>query len=126
VTSTERYVNSSSQKSEFDKVLDERRSISEDTLSWDILKVTRKHFGDTEENNARKFEAFMGAFIVNAAMRLYDKGLEESAFRILGQAKTVLETKRKLAQEIETIRAKTDENAIDIFDLLGIMKDEAE
>ena len=112
-------MDSTSRKSEFDKVLDELKRISEETLSWDILAMTRKHFGGTEEEDARKYEAFMGAFITNAAMRLYDKGLEEAAFKNLEQAKTILEAKRKLAREAEAIRAKTQEDAIDVSDLLG-------
>jgi hypothetical protein len=122
-TSTERYVDSTSQRSEFDKVLDELGRISEDTLSWDILKATRKHFGDTEEDNARKFEAFMGSYIINAATYLYDKGLVDGAFKKLEQAKTVLEAKRKLAQEVEAIRAQTEEDAFDVSDMLGLFGD---
>jgi hypothetical protein len=120
VTSKERYVDSISQKSEFDRVLDELGRISQETLSWDILRMTRKHFGDTEEHNARKFETFMGAFIINAATELYDKGLVDVAFAKLQQAKTILEAKRKLAQEVEAIRAKTEEDAFDVSDMLGL------
>jgi hypothetical protein len=120
VTSRERYVDSTSQKSEFDRVLDELGRISQETLSWDILRMTRKHFGDTEEHNARKFEAFMGAFIINAATELYDKGLVNVAFAKLEQAKTILEAKRKLAQEVEAIRAKTEEDVFDISAMLGL------
>lgn len=94
--------------------------ISQETLSWDILRMTRKHFGDTEEHNARKFETFMGAFIINAATELYDKGLVDVAFAKLQQAKTILEAKRKLAQEVEAIRAKTEEDAFDVSDMLGL------
>jgi hypothetical protein len=120
VTSKERYVDSTSQKSEFDRVLDELGRISQETLSWDILRMTRKHFGDTEEDNARKFEAFMGAFILNAAGELYDKGLIDVAFAKLEQAKTVLEAKQKLAQEVAAIRAQTEEDAFDISAMLGL------
>ncbi|MDR2179459.1 MAG: hypothetical protein LBP21_04055 [Synergistaceae bacterium] len=120
VTSKERYVDSTSQKSEFDRVLDELGRISQETLSWDILRMTRKHFGDTEEHNARKFEAFMGAFIVNAALELYEKGFAEAAFAKLEQAKTILEAKRKLAQEVEAIRAKREEDVFDVAAMLGL------
>ena len=120
VTLQERYVDSTSQKSEFDRVLDELGRISEETLSWDILRMTRKHFGDTEEHNARKFEAFMGAFILNAAIRLCDQGLTDVAFAKLEQVKKILEAKKKLAQEVETIRAKTEEDAFDISAMLGL------
>jgi hypothetical protein len=120
VTSQERYVDSTSQKSEFDRVLDELGRISHETLSWDILRMTRKHFGDTEEHKARKFEAFMGAFIINAAAELFDKGLIDVAFAKLEQAKTILEAKRKLAQEVEAIRAKTEGDFFDVSDMLGL------
>jgi hypothetical protein len=118
-TSTERYVDSTSQKSEFDRVLDELGRISQETLSWDILRWTRKHFGDREEDNARKFEAFMGAFIINAASALCDKGLADEAFKRLDQAKAILEAKLKLSREIEAIRSKTEEEAFDVSDMLG-------
>ncbi|MDR1623146.1 MAG: hypothetical protein LBS00_12300 [Synergistaceae bacterium] len=124
VTSKERYVDSTSQKSEFDRVLDELGRISQETLSWDILRLTRKHFGDTEEHKARKFEAFMGAFVINAATELYDRGLVDVAFAKLEQAKTILEAKRKLAQEVEAIRAKTEEDAFDVFAILGLGTDD--
>jgi hypothetical protein len=120
VTSKERYVDSTSQKSEFDRVIDELGRISQETLSWDILRMTRKHFGDTEEDNARKFEAFMGAFIINAATELYDKGLINVALAKLEQAKTILEAKQKLAQEVAAIRAQSEEDAFDISAMLGL------
>jgi hypothetical protein len=120
VTSTERYVDSTSQKSEFDRVIEELGRICEDTLSWDILKMTRKHFGDTEEDNARKFDAFMGSYILVAATRLYDYGLTDAAFKRLEQAKTVLEAKQKLTQEVEAIRAKTKDDAFDVSDMLDL------
>jgi hypothetical protein len=123
VTSTERYVDSTSQKSEFERVIEELGRICEDTLSWDILKMTRKHFGGTEEDNARKFEAFMGSYIVQAATRLYDYGLVDAAFKKLDQAKVILEAKRKLTQEVEAIRAKTEEEAFDVSDMLGLFGD---
>jgi hypothetical protein len=123
VLSTERYVDSTSRKSEFDRVLNELGRISQDALSWDILRLTRKHFGDREEDNARKFEAFMGAFITNAAIALYDKGLADEAFKRLDQAKTILEAKQKLNRETEAIRSKTEADAIDVSDMLGLGSD---
>jgi len=123
--SKERYVDSTSQKTEFDKTIDELARISLDTLSWDVLKLTKKHFGDTEADNARKLEAFLGGFIVNAAASLYDKGLSAVAYKKLDEAKKVLETKQKLAQEVEAIRLKTEESSIDVSDLLGFFSDEA-
>ena len=70
VNSNQRYVDSTSQKSEFDKVLDELASISKEMLDWNVEKFTRKH-GEGEENAlSRKWEAFLGGFITNAAMEL--------------------------------------------------------
>ena len=87
--------------------------------------MTKKHFGDTEEDNARKWEAYLGGFIVNAAAALYDKGLSAAAYKKLDEAKKVLETKQKLAQEVEAIRRKTEEDSIDVSDILGLFSDEA-
>ena len=125
VTSKERYVDSTSQKTEFDKVIGELARISLETLSWDILKVTKKHFGDAEEDNARKIEAFLGGFIINAATALFDRGLGAAAYKKLDEAKKVLEAKHKLAQEVEAIRLKTEEDSIDVSDILGLFSDEA-
>ncbi|GHV38821.1 hypothetical protein FACS1894187_18090 [Synergistales bacterium] len=120
VSSKERYVDSTSQKSEFDKVLDELANISRDTLSWNIIKATEKHFGGTEEENSRKLEAFLGAFIVNAATELYNKGLKDAAFNRLDQAKKILEARQKLEEESEVVRAKLEESAIDVSDMLDL------
>ncbi len=50
LNSNQRYVDSTSQKSEFDRVLDELASISRDMLDWDVEKFTKKHGGDTEDS----------------------------------------------------------------------------
>ena len=100
--------------------------ISVDTLSWDILKLTKKHFGDSEEANVRKLEAYLGGYIVNAAATLYDRGLKDVAYKKLYEAKKVLETKEKLTLEIEAIRAQTEKDSIDVSDMLGLFSDEAE
>ena len=125
MTSKERYVDSTSQKTEFEKVVGELARISLETLSWDIVKLTKKHFGDVEEDNARKMEAFLGGFIINAAATLFDKGLGAVAYKKLDEAKKVLDTKKKLVQEIEAIRLKTEEDSIDVSDMLGLFSDEA-
>ena len=126
MASKERYVDSTSNKTEFERVIGELARISLETLSWDIVKLTKKHFGDTEEDKARKLEAFLGGFIVNAAATLYDKGLGDVAYKKLDEAKKVLETKQKLTQEVEAIRLKTEEDSIDVSDMLGLFSDEAE
>ena len=126
LSSKERYVDSTSNKTEFEKTINELARISLETLSWDILKLTKKHFGDVEEDNARKLEAFLGGFIVNAAATLYDKGFAVVAYKKLDEAKKVLETKQKLAQEVEAIRFKTAQDSIDVSDMLGLFSDEVE
>ena len=67
----------------------------------------------------------MGGFIVNAAAALYDKGLGVAAHKKLDEARKVLEVKQKFAQEAEAIRRKTEENSIDVSDMLGLFSDEA-
>ena len=119
MNSNQRYVDSTSQKSEFDRVLDELASISRDMLDWDVEKFTKKHGGDTEDALSKKWEAFLGGFIVNAAMELYNRGYSEAAFRRLEQARTVLEAKKKLEVEVEAIKAKQDES-FDLSDMLGL------
>ncbi|MDR1731260.1 MAG: hypothetical protein LBR61_04115 [Synergistaceae bacterium] len=124
--SKQRYVDTTSQKTDFDKVLDELSSISQEKLSWDILRMTQKHFGDADEDNARKLDAFLGSFIVNAALELYDRGLGEFAHRRLEQAKAILEAKHKLGQEVAEIRSSAEEEAFDVSDLLGLDGGEAQ
>ena len=123
MNSNQRYVDSTSQKSEFDRVLDELASISRDMLDWDVEKFTKKHGGDTEDAFHLKLEAFLGGFIVNAAMELYNRGYSEAAFRRLEQARTVLEAKKKLEVEVEAIKAKQDES-FDLSDMLGLSEGE--
>ena len=123
LNSNQRYVDSTSQKSEFDRVLDELSSISRDMLDWDVEKFTKKHGGDTEDAFHLKLEAFLGGFIVNAAMELYNRGYSEAAFRRLEQARTVLEAKKKLEVEVEAIKAKQDES-FDLSDMLGLSEGE--
>jgi len=123
MNSNQRYVDSTSQKSEFDRVLDELASISRDMLDWDLEKFTKKHGGDTEDALSKKWEAFLGGFIVNAAVELYNRGYSEAAFRRLEQARTVLEAKKKLEVEVEAIKAKQD-GSFDLSDMLGLSEEE--
>ncbi|MDR1741489.1 MAG: hypothetical protein LBR38_06565 [Synergistaceae bacterium] len=118
--SKERYVDSSSFKTEFDRVLDEIASISDDLLAWEILKLTKLHFGDRDEDKARKMEAFLGAFIIKAASALFDRGQSEAAYRRLDEARAVLDAKGKLTDEADSIRMKLEETRIDVSDLLGL------
>ena len=84
--------------------------------------MTKKHFGNTEEENHRKLEAFLGAFIVNAASELFDRGLGKIAFDKLEQTKTILEAKQKLSQEVAAIRTKLEEESFDVSDMLELFE----
>lgn len=125
--SQERYVDSTSQKTEFERVLDDLAVISKDMLSWEVEKFTRKYQGegDEAESTARKFEAFLGGFITNAAMELYDRGYAEAALQRLEQAQKVLEARRKLESEVESIKARQEEDKVDLSDL-GLFDDDGE
>lgn len=122
VSSKERYVDSTSQKTEFDRMLDELSRISKDMLNWEVEKFTGKYQGDGDEATAtaRKFEAFLGGFITNAAMELYDRGYRDAAFQSLEQALKVLDAKRKLETEVESIKARNEEDSVDLSDMLGL------
>lgn len=131
-SSEERYVDSTSLKTQFDKVLEELGKISKDMLSWEVDKFTdkfTKKFQDDsmteEEANAKKFEAFLGGFITNAAMELYDRGYREAAFNRLEQTINVLEARRKLDNEVESIKARNDEDVVDLSDMLGLFVGDA-
>ena len=119
VNSNQRYVDSTSQKSEFDKVLDELSKISQEMLDWNVEKFTKKHGEDTGDALSRKWEAFLGGFVTNAAVELYNRGYREAAFKRLEQTRTVLEAKQKLEVEVQAIRAKQDES-FDLTDMLGL------
>ena len=88
--------------------------------------MTKRHFGDDEETNTRKLEAYLGGFIINAATVLHDKGLVDVAYKKLDEAKKVLDVKQKLAQEAEAIRIQTEGDNIDVSDILGLFSDEDE
>ncbi|MBQ7545147.1 MAG: hypothetical protein IJT02_09435 [Synergistaceae bacterium] len=130
-TSGERYVDSVSTKTEFDKMLDELAAISADLLAHEVekfaLKFTGKFQGDTDkaEADAKKFEAFLGGYITNAAMTLYDNGYRDAAIKRLEQARSILEARRKLEEETEAISSRVEENndAVDLSDILGLMGD---
>lgn len=101
-------------------MLEELERISKETLAWDIVRMTQKHFGDSPEQEVRKMEAFLGGFIINAASELYERGMKDVAFAKLAQAQKILEAKEKLASEVEAIKAKVTEDAVDLSDILGL------
>ena len=132
VTSGERYVDKVSTKTEFDKMLDELAAISKDLLSWQVEKFakqyTGKFHGDDDnktEADARKYEAFLGGYITNAAMLLYDNGYRDAAIKQLDQAQNILVARKKLEDETQAIRDRVEEEdaAVDLSDILGMFGD---
>ena len=127
--SGKRYVDAISQKTNFEKMLEELSRISQDMLSWEVEKFANKYTkryqgeGDAAEAASRKFEAFLGGFITNAAMELYDRGYQEAAFQRLEQTRSILEAKKKLENEVESIKARQEEDTIDLSDMLGLFGD---
>ena len=132
-TSGERYVDSISTKTEFDKMLDELENMSKDFLSWEAEKFMKKFMdkfksdsNNTEEHaKAKKFEAFLGGFIKEAAMILYDKGYGDLAIKRLEQAKSILETKKRLEEETLAINTRVEESGdmVDLSDILSLLGD---
>lgn len=130
-TSGERYVDKVSTKTEFDRMLDELAAISKDLLSWEAEKFAKAYTGrftegsDTSQSDARKYEAFLGGYITNAAMLLYDKGYREAAIKQLEQAKSILEARKKLEDETSAIKSRVEEqnDTVDLSDILGLFGD---
>ena len=130
-TSGERYVDKVSTKTEFDKMLDELADISKDLLSWQVEKFAKQHTSkfqgdfDKAESDAKKYEAFLGGYITNAAMTLYDNGYRDAAIKQLEQAKSILEARKKLEEETEATRTRVAENddVVDLTDILGLFGD---
>lgn len=131
VTSGERYVDTVSTKTEFDKMLDELSAISGDLLSWQVEKFAKQYTGkfqgdvDKAEADAKKYEAFLGGYITNAAMTLYDNGYRDAAIKRLEQARSILEARRKLEDETLAIKTRVEEDndAVDLSDILGMFGD---
>lgn len=130
-TSSERYVDKVSTKTEFDKMLDELSAISKDLLSREVekfaVKFTSKFQGDFDkaEADAKKYEAFLGGFITNAAMTLYENGYRDSAVKQLEQAKGIIEASKRLEEETQAIRDRVEEEdaTVDLSDILGLFGD---
>ena len=128
-TSGERYVDKVSTKTEFDKMLDELANISKELLSWQTEKFARDYTekfseGESSQAEARKYEAFLGGYITNAAMLLYDKGYREAAIKQLEQAISILQARKKLEDETSAIKSRVEENdSVDLSDILGLFGD---
>ena len=133
-TSGERYVDKVSTKTEFDKMLDELTNISKDLLSWQVEKFAKQYTdkfhpddgkNEISEADAKKYEAFLGGYITNAAMTLYDKGYRELAIKQLQQAESILAARKKLEDETLAIKTRVEEEdaAVDLSDILGLFGD---
>ncbi len=130
-TSGERYVDSVSTKTEFDKMLDELSAISGELLSHEVEKFAKQFTGkfqgdfDKAEADAKKYEAFLGGYITNAAMLLYDNGYCDTAIKQLEQAKSILEARKKLEDETAAIKTRVEEenDSVDLSDILGLFGD---
>ena len=127
-TSGERYVDKVSTKTEFDKMLDELAEISKELLGWQTDKFARdftNRFQEETQAEARKYEAFLGGYITNAAMLLYDKGYRDAALKQLEQAKSILEARKKLEDETSAIKSRVEEqnDVVDLSDILGLFGD---
>lgn len=128
VTSGKRYVDEVSTKTEFDKMLDELGSISHDIIEHESERFAGRYankFSDEENAEARKYEAFLGGYISNAAMILYEKGYGDMAIKQLEQAKLKLEATKRLAEETAAIHSRVEENndMVDLSDILGLFGD---
>ena len=129
-TSGERYVDKVSTKTEFDKMLDELAAISKELLSWQADKFARDYTGkfsegESSQAEARKYEAFLGGYITNAAMMLYDKGYRDAAIKQLEQAISILQARKKLEDETSAIKSRVEEqnDSVDLSDILGLFGD---
>ena len=130
-TSGERYVDKVSTKTEFDKMLDELSAISKDLLAHEVEKFALKFTGKFTENNdkaesdAKKFEAFLGGYITNAAMILYDNGYTDAALKQLEQAKDVISARKRLEEETLAIKTRVEQEdaSVDLSDILGLFGD---
>ena len=130
-TSGERYVDKVSTKTEFDKMLDELAAISKDLLSWQTEKFARQYTdkfqegGESSVADARKCEAFLGGYITNAAMLLYDMGYRDIAIKQLEQAVSILKARMKLEDETSAIKSRVEEqnDSVDLSDILGLFGD---
>lgn len=130
-TSGKRYVDSVSTKTDFDRMLDELSAISKDLLSHEVEKFAKQFTGkfqgdfDKAESDAKKYEAFLGGYITNAAMILYDNGYREAAIKRLEQAKSILEARKKLEDETAAIKTRVEEEneSVDLSDILGLFGD---
>lgn len=129
--SNERYVDKVSTKTEFDKVLDSLAAISKDLLSHEVERFAKKYADKYQGNftkaeaDAKKYEAFLGGYITNAAMTLYDNNYREAAIRQLEQAKSVLIARQRLEEETSAIKERVEEEgaAVDLSDILGMFGD---
>ncbi|MBQ3693521.1 MAG: hypothetical protein IJR43_03505 [Synergistaceae bacterium] len=112
-------------------MLDELGAISGELLSHEVEKFAKQFTGkfqgdfDRAESDAKKYEAFLGGYITNAAMILYDNGYRDTAIKRLEQAKSILEARKKLEDETAAIKTRVEEenDSVDLSDILGLFGD---
>ena len=131
ITKGKRYVDEVSTKTPFDKMLDELAAISKDLLSWEVEKFAKKYTGkfpgegDKSEADAKKYEAFLGGYITNAAMILYDNGYMDAAIKQLDMAQKTITARKKIEEETVAIKERVEEEdaVVDLSDILGMFGD---
>lgn len=131
VTSGKRYVDLVSTKTDFDRMLDELAAISKDIIEHEAERFAKKYTGkfqggfDKAEADAKKYDAFLGGYITNAAMLLYDRGHREVAISKLEETCKVLEARKRLEDETAAIKTRVEEEdaVVDLSDILGLFGD---
>ena len=131
VTSGKRYVDLVSTKTDFDRMLDELAAISKDIIEHEAERFAKKYTGkfqggfDKAEADAKKYDAFLGGYITNAAMLLYDRGHREVAISKLEETRKVLEARKRLEDETAAIKTRVEEEdaVVDLSDILGLFGD---
>ena len=115
-------------------MLDELGLISKDLLEWQVEKFAvqfANKFGDGDEKNtpetakAKKFGAFLGGFITNAAMILQEKGYRDIALDCLEKTINILKAQQKLEAELlELKQLEEEENYnVDLSEILVLFGD---
>ena len=130
-TSGKRYVDAISTKTDFDRMLEELASISKDIIEHEADRFAKKYTGkfqggfDKAEADAKKYDAFLGGYITNAAMILYDRGHREVAISKLEETRKILEARKKLEDETAAMKARVEEEdaVVDLSDILGLFGD---
>ena len=115
-------------------MLDELGVISKDLLEWQVEKFAvqfANKFSEGDEKNtpeaakAKKFGAFLGGYITNAAMILQDRGYRELALTCLEKAINIIKAQEKLEAELLNLKQREEEenDNVDLSDILELFGD---